>query len=762
MLRRRRSAGAGHAERGSGHRAGVQLSRSRRRARGGGAPAESASARHGRAASSHRARRPPPAAVSLSRARRVRRTRACRSKRSTRCRWRPSRMRPRSISRSTRWRRTSRARRSWRCCDRRIFSFGPVDEVATASVAALDFALAEARYLGGLERLEELARRWAADRRPGVSRASAARRRQRRRPLRSRTPCEGWRRLPANGPSRRRSRRSSRGCGASIGRPQRGRRHAIAAVARARGRSRRAGLAGGSVPRTRSWRGGRRHARLTPRFAAGLAARRLRCRQGRQACRSSTRRPPAYGEFDDVQLVGLIDGEWPERFRRNVLYPVVAPGAARAAAGRRRSRPPRARRAQRGARGVQGSAAAAARAPACCRRSCSKTTPSSSRRSCWTRSRPLRLVQRICRGGADSRRPAPKRWRSSRESPHVLPASVRPWARRASRSRARARRHGFTARRAPGRCRACRSAGSSAISIVRSASSRPRCSGSRNSRKTKTRGRRSSADASCTSCSSASSPNGSSEVIAGSTRQRSAKRAQLFESICEEALADVVAGGSRAGAHAPARIGGEPGHRASRVRDGGRAADARSSSGCSSFRLQGDFRFEAPDGRRANRDAEREDRSHRPARRRHAARHRLQIEEDAGSESGAAAADLQPVRARPRSRATPIAVGRSPKRSMCRSRARKPSCPSDRRRDAASTMLLDDAQDRLLTTLDRIAEGHFPPQPQKKSLCGFCPYASVCRLEYVEEPGALVASLATRRRSLAEARSRLLASGGGR
>jgi ATP-dependent helicase/DNAse subunit B len=46
--------------------------------------------------------------------------------------------------------------------------------------------------------------------------------------------------------------------------------------------------------------------------------------------------------------------------------------------------------------------------------------------------------------------------------------------------------------------------------------------------------------------------------------------------------------------------------------------------------------------------------------------------------------------------------------------------------------LIADAQDRLLTTLDRIAEGQFPPQPSKKSLCGACPYAVVCRLEYVD------------------------------
>lgn len=46
--------------------------------------------------------------------------------------------------------------------------------------------------------------------------------------------------------------------------------------------------------------------------------------------------------------------------------------------------------------------------------------------------------------------------------------------------------------------------------------------------------------------------------------------------------------------------------------------------------------------------------------------------------------------------------------------------------------LLDDAQDRLLQTLDDIAEGRFPPRPARKALCGPCPYRAVCRLEIVE------------------------------
>jgi RecB family exonuclease len=46
--------------------------------------------------------------------------------------------------------------------------------------------------------------------------------------------------------------------------------------------------------------------------------------------------------------------------------------------------------------------------------------------------------------------------------------------------------------------------------------------------------------------------------------------------------------------------------------------------------------------------------------------------------------------------------------------------------------LLDDAQERLVATLDRIAEGQFPATPAHKSLCGPCPYRVVCRLELVE------------------------------
>lgn len=46
--------------------------------------------------------------------------------------------------------------------------------------------------------------------------------------------------------------------------------------------------------------------------------------------------------------------------------------------------------------------------------------------------------------------------------------------------------------------------------------------------------------------------------------------------------------------------------------------------------------------------------------------------------------------------------------------------------------LVADAQARLLTTIDDITRGAFPASPARKSLCGPCSYRTVCRLEYVE------------------------------
>ena len=47
--------------------------------------------------------------------------------------------------------------------------------------------------------------------------------------------------------------------------------------------------------------------------------------------------------------------------------------------------------------------------------------------------------------------------------------------------------------------------------------------------------------------------------------------------------------------------------------------------------------------------------------------------------------------------------------------------------------LIVDAQQRTIRALDAIAEGQFPPRPLKKSICGPCSYRAVCRLEIVED-----------------------------
>jgi RecB family exonuclease len=45
---------------------------------------------------------------------------------------------------------------------------------------------------------------------------------------------------------------------------------------------------------------------------------------------------------------------------------------------------------------------------------------------------------------------------------------------------------------------------------------------------------------------------------------------------------------------------------------------------------------------------------------------------------------------------------------------------------------LGEAQAQLFDVLDGIAAGHFPPQPAERSLCATCAFAAVCRKDYVE------------------------------
>lgn len=187
------------------------------------------------------------------------------------------------------------------------------------AMAAADAALAEARYLGGLDRLDRLVERWAAITAP------ASREERRRytalpvlRPLldaaRALEPlCRpaplidhiatltDWLlrfdRRPGDHDQTRSRRLRVRGAvlGALGALRQAYERHDPAAP----------GDASTLSAAIRRWLG-------SQTFAARTGA------SGLQIVDAQAAR---YADFDDVQIVGLIEGEWPERTRRTVLYP---------------------------------------------------------------------------------------------------------------------------------------------------------------------------------------------------------------------------------------------------------------------------------------------------------------------------------------------------------------------------------------------------------------------------------------------------------
>jgi RecB family exonuclease len=187
------------------------------------------------------------------------------------------------------------------------------------SIAACDFALAEARYLGGLDRLRRLVEQWSG---AGAPASRVERRRQAALPaleplLQAALALEplcrtarlvdhisaliDWLRRfdrPPTEPDETRSRRL-RVQGAVLS--------ALIALRNAHDRHDPAAEGDASMlsAAIRRWLGGQTFASRTG--APGLQI------LDAQAAR--------YGEFDDVQIVGLIEGDWPERTRRNVLYP---------------------------------------------------------------------------------------------------------------------------------------------------------------------------------------------------------------------------------------------------------------------------------------------------------------------------------------------------------------------------------------------------------------------------------------------------------
>jgi RecB family exonuclease len=195
----------------------------------------------------------------------------------------------------------------------------PISSISRAAVAACDFTLAEARYLGGLERLESLVERWAESRAP----ASREERRQQSALPALRALLPALRALAPLGTKRLVTEQIATLLGwlqafdrpadtrdASDSRRLRVRAAVLGAIS-ALGRAYARYDAGAEADL----------ASLTAAIRRWLGAQTFAIETGEAGAQIVDARAVRYADVDDMHIVGLIDGEWPERGRRNVLYP---------------------------------------------------------------------------------------------------------------------------------------------------------------------------------------------------------------------------------------------------------------------------------------------------------------------------------------------------------------------------------------------------------------------------------------------------------
>lgn len=190
--------------------------------------------------------------------------------------------------------------------------------VAPESVAAFDRALSTARYLGGFERLETLVTAWSAIEVP----TSRDQRQQQRAAPAARAALEMARALSplaGEGPAavqlavvqgflERHAQSSSVAANAQrVDRVQRAVRGALAALARAYDtHDPEAPVTGQDVSSAiRRW----------------LGAQTFATRTGEDGLRILDAQAARFADVDEVQLLGLVEGDWPEPVRRSVFYP---------------------------------------------------------------------------------------------------------------------------------------------------------------------------------------------------------------------------------------------------------------------------------------------------------------------------------------------------------------------------------------------------------------------------------------------------------
>ncbi len=186
------------------------------------------------------------------------------------------------------------------------------------SVSALDRALADARYLGGEDRLARLIGEWSAI---DVPATREERRRLRARPaaplrgarVRELAPQAAERPVPSQLGLLRafldRHHREHDGDvdRARLERVSRAVRHAIDALSSA--------YEAHDPQATASVTG------LSAAIRRWLGAQTFAARTGTRGLQILDADAARFADVDDVQLVGLVEGEWPERVRRNIFYP---------------------------------------------------------------------------------------------------------------------------------------------------------------------------------------------------------------------------------------------------------------------------------------------------------------------------------------------------------------------------------------------------------------------------------------------------------
>jgi RecB family exonuclease len=199
------------------------------------------------------------------------------------------------------------------------FQFGEVaDELSPEAISALDRALAEARYLGGIDRLAHFADRWSAIAAP----ASRDERRQQRAAPAARVALAVARELaPLAEPHpvamqmatllgflSRHHREPEDGVDVErLSRVRRAVWGALTALGRAYAEHDPEAPAGGLE--------------LSSTIRRWLGAQTFAVRTGVEGVRLLDAQAARFADVDDVQLVGLVEGEWPERTRRSIFYP---------------------------------------------------------------------------------------------------------------------------------------------------------------------------------------------------------------------------------------------------------------------------------------------------------------------------------------------------------------------------------------------------------------------------------------------------------